>query len=313
MPIKIPNGLPAKEILERENILVLDDILVIKENCAIHQDIRSLRIAVMNLMPTKITTETQLIRLLSNSSLQVELTLLSTATHKPKHTPQEHMSAFYRSFYEVIDEFFDGLVITGAPVEDLEFENVDYWSELCELMEWAKTHVFSVFHICWAAQAGLYYHYGVKKYPLDKKMFGIYPHKVCDPYHLLVRGFDELFYAPHSRHTEVLASDIEKIPQLQILSVSDEAGVYLVADRNYRRFFITGHSEYDRDTLAAEYFRDVKKGLKIDVPKNYFPSDDPEKTPPNVWRSHAHLLFQNWLGNIVYQMTPYDLNKLRFK
>lgn len=304
MPIKIPDGLPAANVLETENIFVMT------EQRAVHQDIRPLKIAIMNLMPTKIATETQLIRLLSNTSLQIELTLLSTASHTPKHTPPEHMRTFYRTLYEVINEHFDGLIITGAPVEDKRFEDVDYWRELCGLMEWAKTHVFSTVYICWAAQAGLYYHYGVPKYPLDKKMFGIFEHKVLTPYHPLVRGFDEIFHAPHSRHTEIRRQDVEKIDALDIISESDEAGVYLVADKSNRRFFITGHCEYDRDTLANEYFRDVDKGLPIDLPKHYFPNDDASATPMNLWRGHANLLFSNWLGNIVYQLTPYDLKEL---
>ncbi|MDD4773319.1 MAG: homoserine O-succinyltransferase [Eubacteriales bacterium] len=304
MPIKIPDGLPARDVLENENIFVMN------EARALHQDIRPLKIAVMNLMPTKITTETQLIRLLSNSSLQVELTLLSTASHTPKHTPQEHMKTFYRSFYEVSNERFDGLVITGAPVEGLHYDQVDYWSELCGLMEWAKTHVYSVFHICWAAQAGLYFHYGISKYPLIKKLFGVFRHKVLNAGHPLLRGFDEIFMAPHSRHTEIRRADIEAAESLEILAESDEAGVYLIADRDMRRFYVTGHSEYDYDTLANEYFRDKNKGLEIEPPVNYFPGDNPENTPPNVWRGHAHLLFSNWLNNIVYQNTPYDLGEL---
>jgi len=304
LPIKIPDGLPACGVLENENVFVMN------EERALHQDIRPLRIAIMNLMPTKITTETQLIRLLSNSPLQVELTLLSTASHTSKHTPPEHMKTFYRSLYEVINERFDGLVITGAPVEDLVYEEVDYWRELCGLMEWAKTHVFSVFHICWAAQAGLYYYYGIPKYPVGKKMFGVFPHRVQNPRHPLLRGFDEIFMAPHSRHTEVRAEDIKTVDSLEILAESDEAGVYIAADRNMRRFFVTGHSEYDYNTLANEYFRDRDKGLDIDLPKNYFPGNDPEKIPPNVWRGHAHLMFSNWLNNIVYQLTPFDLNNL---
>lgn len=304
MPIKIPDGLPAANVLETENIFVMT------EQRAVHQDIRPLKIAIMNLMPTKIATETQLIRLLSNTSLQIELTLLSTASHTPKHTPPEHMKTFYRTLYEVINEHFDGLIITGAPVEDKQFEDVDYWRELCGLMEWAKTHVFSTVYICWAAQAGLYYHYGVPKYPLDKKMFGIFEHKVLTPYHPLVRGFDEIFHAPHSRHTEIRRQDVEKIDALDIIAESDEAGVYIVADKSNRRFFITGHCEYDRDTLANEYFRDVDKGLPIDLPKHYFPNDDASATPMNLWRGHANLLFSNWLGNIVYQLTPYDLKEL---
>lgn len=304
MPIKIPDGLPAADVLETENIFVMT------EQRASHQDIRPLKIAVMNLMPTKIATETQFIRLLSNTSLQIELTLLSTASHTPKHTPPEHMSTFYRSLYEVINDRFDGLIITGAPVEDKAFEDVDYWRELCGLMEWAKTHVFSTFYICWAAQAGLYYHYGIPKYPLNAKMFGVFEHRVLTPYHPLVRGFDELFHAPHSRHTEVRRADIDAVDSLEVLASSDEAGVYLVADKDSRNFFITGHCEYDRDTLANEYFRDVGKGLDIAAPKHYFPNDDPSQAPPNVWRGHANLLFANWLGNIVYQLTPYDLAEL---
>lgn len=304
MPIKIPDGLPARDVLENENIFVMN------EARALHQDIRPLKVAVMNLMPTKITTETQLIRLLSNSSLQVELTLLSTASHTPKHTPQEHMKTFYRSFYEVGNECFDGLVITGAPVEGLHFEQVDYWSELCGLMDWAKTHVYSVFHICWAAQAGLYFHYGIRKHPLGRKLFGVFRHRVQMSGHPLLRGFDEVFMVPHSRHTEVRSADVEAIESLDILAESDDAGVYLVADRDMRRFYVTGHSEYDYDTLANEYFRDKNKGLEIELPVNYFPGDNPENTPPNVWRGHAHLLFSNWLNNIVYQNTPYDLGEL---
>lgn len=304
LPIKIPDRLPAREVLENENIFVMN------EARALHQDIRPLRIAILNLMPTKITTETQLIRLLSNSPLQVELTLLSTASHTPKHTPYEHMVTFYRSLYEVINDCFDGLVITGAPVEELKFEEVDYWRELCGVMEWAKTHVYSVFHICWAAQAGLYYYYGVPKYPIEKKMFGVFPHRVLNPKHPLLRGFDEVFMAPHSRHTEIRAGDIESVQSLEMLAVSDEAGVYLAADLSMRRFFVTGHSEYDHKTLADEYFRDKNKGINIDLPKSYFPADDPEKTPLNVWRGHAHLMFANWLNNIVYQNTPYDMKDL---
>jgi len=304
LPIKIPDGLPAREVLENENIFVMN------ETKAQHQDIRPLKIAVMNLMPTKITTETQLIRLLSNSSLQVELTLLSTASHTPKNTPEEHMKTFYRSLYEVINERFDGLVITGAPVEELKFEQVDYWRELCGLMEWAKTHVYSVFHICWAAQAGLYYHYGIPKYSIEKKMFGVFRHRVLNSSHPLLRGFDEIFMAPHSRHTEIREQDVRAAEALEVLAVSDEAGVYLAADRDMRKFYVTGHSEYDYNTLANEYFRDKNKGLEIDVPKNYFPDDNSDNTPLNVWRGHAHLMFSNWLNNIVYQNTPYNLNEL---
>jgi len=299
MPIKIPTGLPAQQILEKENIFVMDECI------AIHQDIRALKIAILNLMPTKITTETQIIRLLSNTSLQIDLTLLSMASHTPKHTSAEHMEMFYRNYYDVKDQKFDGLIITGAPVEELPFEKVDYWDELCEIMEWAKTNVFSTFNICWAAQASLYYHYGLKKYPVSEKIFGIFKHTVNTPNHPLLRGFNEEFYVPHSRHTEIRAEDIAKIPQLQLLSESEQAGVYIVGEETGRMFFITGHSEYDNDTLSNEYFRDVGKGLPIKVPHNYFPGDNPEKRPPNIWRAHSYLLYSNWLNYFVYQETPY--------
>lgn len=303
MPINIPRGLPAGEQLENENIFVMN------EERASTQDIRPLDIVVLNLMPTKIATETQLVRLLSNSSLQVNLTLLHTASHASKNTAQEHLEAFYHTFDEIKERRFDGLVITGAPVENLPFEEVDYWVELCEIMEWSKTHVYSTFHICWAAQAGLYYHYGVPKYDLPEKMFGVFSHKVLSAKHPLLRGFDELFYAPHSRHTEIRATDIAKVKELELLSAG-EAGVYIVADRNERRFYVTGHSEYDFDTLAKEYFRDVERGLPIKMPKNYFPADDPNRRPLNLWRGHAHLLFANWLNYFVYQKTPYDQRKI---
>ena len=304
MPIKIPAGLPAAEALENENIFVMDDFR------ASHQDIRPLRIAVLNLMPTKITTETQLIRLLSNTSLQIDLTLLHTISHVSRHTAPEHMRLFYKNFFDVRDEKFDGLIITGAPVENLPFEQVDYWKELCCVMEWAKTNVFSTFHICWAAQAGLYYYYGIPKYNRSDKLFGVFSHNVDIPTDPIVRGFDECFYAPHSRHTEVHGDDIAKIPELDIIASSAEAGVYIIASKDKRRLFVTGHSEYDRDTLANEYFRDKNKGLDIQIPKNYFPDDDPEKTPLNLWRGHAHLLFSNWLNYYVYQLTPFDLNDI---
>lgn len=304
MPINIPRGLPAGEMLENENIFVMN------EERAITQDIRPLDIVVLNLMPTKITTETQLVRLLSNSSLQVNLTLLHPASHASKNTAQEHLEAFYHTFDEIRNRRFDGMVITGAPVENLPFEEVDYWQEMCEIMEWSKTHVFSTLHICWAAQAGLYYHYGVPKYDLAEKMFGIFPHKVLAAKHPLLRGFDEMFYAPHSRHTEIRATDIAKVSDLVLLSAG-EAGVYIVADKNERRFYVTGHSEYDYDTLAKEYFRDLSRGLPIKLPKNYFPQDDPNRRPLNVWRGHAHLLFANWLNYFVYQKTPYNQNDIR--
>lgn len=304
MPIRIPVGLPAGETLEGENIFVMSSFR------AEHQDIRPLKIAVLNLMPTKITTETQLIRLLSNSSLQIDLTLLQTATHRSKHTPAEHMAAFYKNFDDIKSENFDGLIITGAPVENLDFSEVNYWDELCGIMEWSRTHVFSTLHICWAAQAGLNYHYGVPKHQLPKKLFGVYRHYAVNPKHPIVRGFDEYFYAPHSRHTEVREEDIAKISELEIVAKSDLAGPYIIAARDSRMLFVTGHSEYDFDTLSNEYFRDKNKGLEIDVPYNYFPDDDPTKRPPNVWRGHANLLFSNWLNYFVYQNTPYDLAEL---
>jgi len=305
MPIKIPSSLPAYKTLERENIFVID------ETRAIHQDIRPMKIAVLNLMPTKITTETQLCRLLSNSSLQVDLTLLQTETHVAKHTSKEHMKTFYQSFREVKDEKFDGLVITGAPVETIPFEEVDYWNELSEIMEWSKNHVYSTLHICWASQAALYYHYGIRKYPLENKLSGIYRHRVLKSKNPLVRGFDDNFLAPHSRHTEVRKADILKCKDLTLLTESDEAGVHIVASKDGRMIFVTGHSEYDHDTLDAEYRRDVERGLNPDVPVNYYPDDNPDNIPPNVWRSHAHLLFTNWLNYFVYQQTPYDLNEIK--
>ncbi|MDD6799668.1 MAG: homoserine O-succinyltransferase [Firmicutes bacterium] len=304
MPIKIPTGLPAADVLVNENIFVMDEFR------ASHQDIRPLKIAVLNLMPTKITTETQLIRLLSNTPLQVDLTLLQTVSHTPKHTAPEHMRLFYKNFFDVRSEKFDGLIITGAPVENLPFEEVDYWQELCCVMEWAETNVFTTFFICWAAQAGLYYHYGIPKYQRESKLFGVFSHFAEIPTHPVLRGFDEIFYAPHSRHTEVRREDIEKNEALDIVASSEKAGVYIVASKDGRRLFITGHSEYDRDTLADEYFRDKKKGLDIAVPENYFPDDDPSRQPLNLWRGHAHLLFSNWLNYFVYQNTPYDIKNI---
>jgi len=300
MPIKIPKGLPAGDILSKENVSVIFD------SWAECQDIRPLRIALLNLMPTKEVTETQLIRVLSNTALQVEIVLLRTGSHKSKNVSTEHLSAFYKSFDEVKHEKFDGLIITGAPLEMMPFEKVSYWEELCEIMKWSKTNVYSTLHICWGAQAGLYYHYGIKKYPLEKKLFGVYAHEVNKTKHELVRGFDEVFYAPHSRHTEIRKADLERIVDLEILTSSPEAGVHIVASKNMRQFFITGHSEYDYNTLAAEYCRDKNKGLDIDVPANYFPGDKPDKTPKNIWRGHAHLLFSNWLNYFVYQDAPYN-------
>ena len=304
MPIKIDNQLPAHRTLESENIFVMT------EDRALTQDIRPLRILLLNLMPTKIETETQLLRLLSNTPLQVEVELLQTSTHTSKNTSAEHMLKFYKTFDQIEQEKFDGMIITGAPVEHLEFEDVDYWPELCTIMEWSKTHVYSTFHICWGAQAALYYHYGVPKVPLPEKMFGVFPHRPLDLYHPLMRGFDDVYYVPHSRHTETRASDVALVKDLQILSYSDVAGVHLLSDMDCRNFYATGHSEYDRDTLAREYFRDVEKGLPIKVPYGYFPDDDPTQTPLITWRGTGTLLFTNWLNYFVYQRTPYDLSTL---
>jgi homoserine O-succinyltransferase len=304
MPIKIPDDLPANEILTNENIFVMG------ENRALHQDIRPLSIAILNLMPTKIATETQLLRLLGNSALQVEITLLRTNTHQSKNTPEEHLLTFYQTHNQVRDRKFDGLIITGAPVEHLPFEEVDYWSELVEFLEWSRTNVYSTFYICWGAQAGLYHWFGVPKYPLPAKQFGVFPHHVTRKYVKLMRGFDDVFYIPHSRHTEIRREDIEKVPELEILAESDEAGVYLVSTRDDRMVFVTGHSEYDPLTLKSEYDRDRNLGLPIEIPKNYFPNDDPTQPPEVRWRGHANLLYVNWLNYYVYQETPYDLNLL---
>ena len=304
MPIKIPNLLPAHKTLENENVFVMS------EQRAQSQDIRPLKILILNLMPTKIETETQLLRLLGNSPLQVEIELLQTATHKSKNVSQEHMLMFYKTFDDIKDCRFDGMIITGAPVELMEFEEVDYWEELCTIMEWSKTHVYSTFHICWGAQAGLYYHYGVPKYKLKEKLSGIFPHRPLDLFHPLMRGFDESYLVPHSRNTETRREDIALVKDLQILSFSDIAGVHLISDMACRNFYATGHSEYDRDTLAKEYFRDLNQGLSPNVPYNYFPDDDPNKTPSLTWRSAGSLLFSNWLNYFVYQKTPYDLSTL---
>lgn len=304
MPINIPDTLPASRILEQENIFVMN------EDRAAHQDIRPLRIAILNLMPKKIETETQLLRLLSNTPLQVDVELLLTATHASRNTPAEHLLKFYKTFADVKDDRFDGLIITGAPVEQMDFEEVDYWPELCSIMEWSKTHVYSTFHICWGAQAGFYYHYGIPKIPLPEKMFGIFSHYNLSPSHKLMRGFDEVFVAPHSRHTGIRQEDILADARLELLSYSDQAGPYLIASRDNRQIFVTGHSEYDRDTLAGEYRRDVDKGLSIQLPRNYFPQDDPARAVPHLWRSHAHLLYSNWLNYFVYQDTPFDLSEL---
>lgn len=304
MPIKIDNQLPARQQLELENIFVMS------EYRAIRQDIRPLKIIILNLMPTKIETETQLLRLLGNTPLQVEIDLLQTATHTSKNTPAEHLLKFYNTFDQIKENKYDGMIITGAPVEHMPFEKVNYWDELCKIMEWSTHHVYSTLHICWGAQAGLYYHYGVPKYPLEKKMFGIYPHWPLDLNHPLLRGFDDIYYVPHSRHTEVRRSDIAKVKDLQILSYSDMAGVHIVSDMACRKFFITGHSEYDRNTLANEYFRDLNKGLDIKMPYNYFPDDDSKRIPPLTWRGTASLLFSNWLNYFVYQKTPYNISDI---
>lgn len=300
MPIKIPDSLPAKEVLDRENIFTMD------ESVAFHQDIRPLRIVILNLMPTKETTETQILRLLGNTPLQIEFVLLHPKSHTSKNTSVEHLDAFYQTFEDIQKQSFDGMIITGAPVEQFEFEQVTYWEELKEIMNWARDHVTSTFYICWGAQAGLYHHFGVPKYKVSDKIFGVFPHSINKPNVKLLRGFDELFYVPQSRHTEVHREDIEKVPELEILSESDEAGVYLVGTLDGKHIFVTGHSEYDPLSLKAEYDRDVNKGLDICIPKNYFPNDDPTATPRSQWRAHANLLFSNWLNYYVYQETPYE-------
>lgn len=304
MPINIPDDLPTAEILRSENIFVAG------ETRAMQQDIRPLEIAILNLMPTKIATETQLLRLLGNTPLQVNITLLHPKTHVSKNTPQEHLLKFYKTFDDVKEQKFDGLVVTGAPVETLEFQEVDFWEELTQILDWAKTNVFSSMFICWGAQAGLYHYYGIPKYPLPDKIFGVFPHFSTSKFVPLFRGFDDEFYAPHSRHTEVRREDIEKVKQLQILSESPEAGIYIVISRDNKEIFITGHSEYEAITLKAEYDRDVSKNLLIALPKNYFPGDDPSKDPLVKWRGHANLLFANWLNYYVYQETPYDINAI---
>ncbi|MBM7871372.1 homoserine O-succinyltransferase [Clostridium pascui] len=301
MPIIIPENLPASKILTEENVFVMH------ENRALHQDIRPLKIAILNLMPTKIQTENQLLRLLGNTPLQVNIKLLHIEEHKSKNTSEEHLENFYYSFKDVKDERFDGMIITGAPIEHLDFEDVDYWNELKEIMDFSKTNVTSTLHICWAAQAGLYHHFGIHKHHLSKKMFGVFTHKVLDNKVKLLRGFDNEFYAPHSRHTEVLKKDIEELNELEILAESIEAGVYIVASKDERQIFITGHSEYDPLTLKLEYDRDISNGLEIDVPKNYFLDNDPNKDVIVKWRAHANLLFSNWLNYYVYQETPYEI------
>ena len=304
MPIKVPNGLPAVKTLKDENIFVMT------HKRAVKQDIRPLKILLLNLMPKKIETETQFARLLGNTPLQVEMEMMYTTSHKSKNTSEEHLLAFYKTFDEIKDNKYDGMIITGAPVENMEFEEVEYWDELCEIMEWSKSHVTSTFHICWGAQAGLYYHYGIQKHPLPKKCFGVYPHKVDYKRSILFRGFDETFMVPQSRHTTVYAEDIKKVKGLKILASSKETGVYAVSTNKGKQIFVTGHSEYDKDTLKNEYLRDKEKGLEIDLPKNYFPNDDPSKEPIVSWRAHANLLFSNWLNYFVYQTTPYDIETI---
>lgn len=305
MPIKIPDNLPAAEILSKENIFIMS------EDRAAHQDIRPLKIAILNLMPTKIVTETQILRLLGNSPLQVEIELLHPKTHKCKNTPEEHLTAFYKHFDEVKDSKFDGMIITGAPVELMNFEDVNYWEELKEIMEWSKNHVYSTLHLCWGAQAGLYYHFGVPKYPLGQKMFGVFLHKVAKKNIKLLWGFDDLFYAPHSRHAGTRREDVEAVQGLDILAESDEAGPYIVSSKHGRQIFVTGHSEYDPLTLKGEYDRDRNKGLEIAVPVNYFPDNNPAVEPLVRWRSHASMLFSNWLNYYVYQETPFDLEEIK--
>ena len=305
MPIKIPNGLPAAQTLAEENIFVMN------ETRATTQDIRPLQILVLNLMPTKIATETQLSRLLGNTPLQVELELLHTSSHESKNTAREHLFQFYKVFDEVKERNFDGMIITGAPVEQMPFEQVEYWDELCQIMEWSKTHVYSTFHICWGAQAGLYYHYGIRKVELPEKLFGVYPHRVERRFSMLMRGFDDTFMVPHSRHTTVLREDIECCGRLKLLASSEQAGVYAVSTAGGRQIFITGHSEYDARTLEAEYLRDKAAGLPIHMPENYYPNNDDTQPPMVTWRSHASLLYQNWLNYFVYQTTPYDISNIR--
>ena len=304
MPIKIPDSLPATHILEGENIFVMT------EYRAMHQDIRPLKLLILNLMPTKIVTETQLLRKFSNTPLQIHVELLQMATHEAQNVDRGHLESFYTTFPEIKGNYYDGLVITGAPVENLDFQSVDYWPELCEIMEWSKTHVHATLHICWGAQAALFYHYGIPKYALPEKLFGVFQHVVLKKSSPLFRGFDDRFYAPHSRHTEVLEEDIRKVPGLEVLAVSDEAGVFAVKTEDSRQFFFLGHLEYDRDTLKLEYLRDVGRGLPIKPPRHYFPDDDPLRTPVVRWRSAGQLIYTNWLNYYVYQTTPYDLTEL---
>ncbi|MDD7185027.1 MAG: homoserine O-succinyltransferase [Ruminococcus sp.] len=304
MPIRISAELPAYKTLENENIFV------IAKDRAEHQDIRPLKVIILNIMPKKIETECQLMRLLSNTPLQVDIDLMYMSSHISKNTSVHHLESFYKTFDEVKNNRYDGMIITGAPVEQLDYEDVDYWDEICEIMQWSTTNVFSTLHICWGAQAGLYYHFGIPKYLLPEKMFGIFPHRIEVNNSKLLRGFDDRFLVPHSRHTEVRREDIEKVSQLEILTSSEIAGVHIVANKNGRQYFITGHSEYDRETIANEYFRDLEKGLDIKIPYNYFPDNDPKKTPEFSWRCTANLMFSNWLNYCVYQLTPFDLGEL---
>lgn len=307
MPIRISSELPAFRTLGEENIFVMS-----KER-AEHQDIRPLKVIIVNIMPKKIETESQLMRLLSNTPIQVDIELIQMASHVSKNTSHHHLESFYKKFDEIKDNRYDGMIVTGAPVELLEYEQVDYWNEITQIMEWSKTHVYSSLYICWAAQAGLYYHFGVPKYTLDKKMFGIFPHRVEVENCRILSGFDDIFLVPHSRNTEIRREDIEKVPQLEILTSSELSGVHMVANKNGRQYFITGHSEYDRDTIANEYFRDLKKGIDIQIPYNYFPDDNPANTPVFSWRCAANLMFSNWLNYCVYQKTPYNLNELAIR
>jgi homoserine O-succinyltransferase/O-acetyltransferase len=304
MPLNLPEQLPAVEILKKENIFVMDS------GRASEQDIRPLRIVILNLMPLKITTETDLIRLLSNTPLQLEIDFMKLKSHTSKNTPIEHMMQFYKSFYKMRHQNYDGMIITGAPVEQLDFEEVTYWEEMKEIFDWASTHVTSTMYICWAAQAGLHHSYGIPKYPLDKKMFGSFLHTINDPHNPIFRGFDDVFHVPHSRHTEIRREDILKVPELTLLSESPDAGVYMVMARNGREFYITGHSEYSPNTLDTEYKRDLSKGLDIQIPRNYYTDNDPSKAPLVNWRAHANLLFTNWLNYFVYQETPFDITQI---
>lgn len=304
MPIRIPDNLPATRILESENIFVMT------QHRAMHQDIRPLQILILNLMPTKVETETQLLRLLGNTPLQVDIDLMQTATHVSKNTSAEHLLEFYQTFDQLKGNKYDGMIITGAPVESLDFTQVDYWDELCAIMDWSTSHVYSTLHICWGAMAGLYHHHHIPKHPLPEKLSGVFRHRPLDLQHPLLRGFDEVFYMPHSRYTEVSRYDIDCHPALQVLAMSETAGVAIVATHDARQVFVTGHCEYDRYTLANEYQRDVQRGLSPTVPRNYFPGNDPQAVPTMLWRSHANLLFSNWLNYFVYQQTPYDLSRI---